>query len=229
MAVASILIADDDRLIRTTLRTILEKADFTPMLASSGAGAIEIWRDRKPDLIILDVGMPGMDGLTACRALRALSDVPIMMLTGKDSEQDIVSGFEAGADDYIVKPFRGRELVARIHAILQRARRPAQPAENLLTYRDLSVDLDGQRVYRGDDVLALTTLEFRLLHYLMQRVGAVVEKEALFRDVWGYSLPAGGMNLIEVAVRRLREKVETGPSNPRYIQTVRGIGYRFGD
>lgn len=223
-----ILFADDDFESRKLVHTTLERAGLTPVLASDGAEALKTWRTQPIDLIILDVKMPQLDGLEVCRRIRKFSDVPVMMLTSLNCEEDILRGFDAGADDYIIKPFQAKELVARIQAILQRVSRLAKASSGSLAYGDLKLDEAAQRVTKRNEIVPATQLEFQLLRYLMQRYGAVVSKENLFQDVWGYVMPFGGLNLIEVAIRRLREKIEDDPSQPVYIQTVRGTGYRFG-
>jgi len=231
MASPRILFVDDDPVSRHLVEKMLQQAEMMPYLAQDGAQALEIWHNTPLDLIILDIMMPVMDGLETCRRIRRVSEIPIMMLTARGSEDDIIQGFEAGADDYLVKPFRPKELVARIRAILRRMSpmTTITPPENKLSYGDLTLDLTARRVTRRDEVIPVTPLEFRLLHYLLQRVGVVVSKEELFRDVWGYAMPSGGMNLIEVTIRRLRGKIEDTPDRPRYIQTVWGVGYRFGN
>jgi DNA-binding response OmpR family regulator len=223
-----ILFADDDNLSRQLVQTILSQAGLSPLLAEDGQQVLEMWRRQPVDLIILDVMMPRLDGFEACRAIRQTSDVPIMMLTSRTGEADVLRGFEAGADDYLSKPFRPKELLARIYAILQRTHRaPAAPAQ--LAYRELTLDPAAQRLTRREGVVSVSQLEFQILQYMLQRLGRVVSKEDLFKNVWGYAMPAGGMNLVEVAISRLREKIEDDPAQPVYIQTVRGAGYRCGD
>lgn len=222
----TLVVADDDLDIRRIARVTLQQAGFDVVTCENGQEAVERWRAGPCSLLILDIGMPIMDGLTACRNIRNVSEVPIMILTARDSEEDVVAGFEAGADDYISKPFRPKELVARINAILHRAARPAASAR--LGNDGLELDMAEKRVLVHGQPVPVTPLEVQLLQYLMQRAGQPIEKEDLFVNVWGYAAPSGGLNLIEAAVRRLREKIEADPSNPRYIQTVRGFGYRFG-
>ncbi len=228
MNAPQILFADDDPSSQQMVQTALKAANLKVLLASSGAEALEVWRNNPLDLIILDVMMPDMSGFEVCQYIRRVSPVPIMMLTGMSREQDILQGFESGSDDYIFKPFRPKELIARIHAILQRTSRSVTQTTGRLMYGDLELDIDAQRALRRGEPIQVTPLEFQLLQYMIQRVGVALSKEELFQNVWGYTMPSGGMNLIEVAVRRLREKVEEDPSHPAYIQTVRGVGYRFG-
>ena len=224
----TILVADDDQDLRQMVQFVLQRANMNVLLARNSEEAIELYESRPVDLVILDVMMPVMDGLDACRSIRRLSQTPVLMLTGLDGEDDSVAGFDAGADDYIVKPFRPRELVARINAILQRIQRTVPTASNGLTYGDLALDLTARRLTRRGEIISVTPLEMQLLRYFMERPGAAITKEVLFAKVWGYTMPAGGLNLIEAAIRRLREKVEDDPSTPRYIHTMRGVGYRFG-
>jgi len=229
MSPPRVLFADDDHITRQVIQTALENAEMEVFLAQDGATALELWRTRPFDIAILDVMMPEIDGFAVCRTIRENSDLPIMILTAMGREEDILRGFDCGADDYLTKPFRHKELIARVQAILQRMQRLALPPESQLTYTDLTLDLAAQRLVRAGVNLPITTLEFQLLRYLMQRSGTVISKEDLFQNVWGYMMPAGGMNLIEVAVRRLRGKIEADPARPRYIQTVRGAGYRLGE
>ncbi|MCX6020519.1 MAG: response regulator transcription factor [Chloroflexi bacterium] len=227
MSQVTILFADDDRGVRELVRVTLERAEMKVIPAANGAQLIELWRAATGDLVLLDVNMPRMSGLEVCRYIRRISDIPIMMLTAMDREEDVVAGFEAGADDYITKPFRPNELIARIHAILQRASRPSRPWGSRLTAGELMLDIAGRQVTLRDQPVAVTQLELQLLQYIMQRPGVAVSKEDLFQNVWGYAMPVGGMNLIEAAIRRLREKIEDDPSQPQRIHTVRGAGYRF--
>ena len=222
-----VLFADDDSMTRLMVEGALRNSGMQLVLAADGREALVIWRERPLDLVILDVSMPEVDGITACRTIRQVSNTPVMMLTAADSEADILAGFDAGADDYLVKPFKPAELVARIKAILNRARRLAAGSDRL-TYGELALSVSSQVVTRGGEVVHLTELEFQLLRYFMQRAGMVISKEDLFLNVWGYQIPVGGLNLVEVAIRRLRSKIEPDAESPAYIQSVRGQGYRLG-
>ena len=173
--------------------------------------------------------MPVMDGLEACKRIRRISDIPIIFLTAKGQEQDVVNGLETGADDYIVKPFRAAEFVARVRVVLNRTARQKDACRKRLSFDKLVLDLEARRVISRGRSIEVTPLEFQLLRYLMQNVGVVISKEDLLQNVWGYAEAAGDMNLIEAAVRRLRRKLELDPSQPKYIQTVWGAGYRFGE
>ena len=225
----NILVADDDPETRELIRLILKDAGMKVVLGENGSQLLELWRANPIDLIILDVMMPVMDGFEACQRIRRVSDVPIVFLTAKGQEGDVVNGFEIGADDYIVKPFRPGELIARVRAILNRLERLREDAGRRLQFEKLILDLDARRVVARGKTIEVTPLEFQLLQYLMQNVGIVMSKENLLQNVWGYAEAAGDLNLIEAAVRRLRRKLELDPSQPEYIHTVWGAGYRFGE
>jgi two-component system response regulator MtrA len=223
-----VLFADDDSDTQQLVGTVLKNADINVVFADDGAQVFDVWQMNPVNLMILDIMMPIMDGLEACRRIRRVSDIPIILLTAKTREEDILEGFRHGADDYITKPFRPKELVARIEAILHRTRRQRLQAGRQLAYDELVLDLDTRRVTLDGKILRLTPLEFQLLHYFMQNPGDLVTKEELLENVWGYLKPGGNMNLVETTIRRLRIKIEADPSMPRYIQTVWGRGYRLG-
>lgn len=223
-----VLCVDDDPDTRTLLGAILEPIGVEVVFAENGFQMLEVWRKNRIELILLDIMMPIMDGLEACKRIRRVSDVPIMFLSSKGQDNDIVQGLEMGANDYVLKPFRPKELIARVRSLLQR-REQAEEMREKLAFDKLIMDLDAQRVTSQGKVIEVSPLEFRLLQYLMQNIGVVVSKEDLLKYVWGYVDIAGDMNLIEVAVRRLRRKLELDPTQPRYIKTVWGAGYRFGD
>ena len=225
--IARVLFADDEDETRVVLQAALKSANIQVHLVENGRQAIQKWQDINYDLIILDVMMPEVDGLEACRQIRRMSNVPIILLTARGDERDIVDGFQSGADDYIIKPFHANELVARIQAILKRSAR--QPVKREFQEDGIYLDHDQQRIiYRGRRI-QMTPLEFRLISYMAQNTGEVLTKEDLLHNVWGYLEPAGELNLIETAIRRLRLKIEANPSKPKYIQTVWGLGYRFGE
>lgn len=228
MVSPTILIAEDDPIVRDLVRATLQSDNFLTLIVENGDEAVKAWSSSNVSLIIMDVNMPVMNGIEATKFIRRTSYTPIFMLTANDDEEDVIEGFEAGADDYIVKPFRPKELLARTHAILKRTARSESPSSDQLSFHGLMFDSARQRVLRNGEPVSVTALEFRLLHFLMIRAGSVVSKDTLFHTVWGYAMPAGGTNLIEVAIRRLRERIEDDPSNPRCIETVRGMGYRFG-
>jgi len=229
MEMTTILFADDEVDIQQILHLVLEEQGIQAFFARNGKEALDLWHKKPVDLVILDVMMPEMDGLEVCRHIRNESDTPIIMLTARGREEEIVEGFNAGADDYILKPVRPRELIARINAILRRSAANGRDLRKRLTFDNLSLDLEARRVTYQDRSIQMSPTEFQLLKYLMQNVGVILSKEDLLRNVWGYSTSTGDMNLIEATVRRLRKKVEKDPSSPRYIQTVWGAGYRFGD
>ena len=224
---AKILIAEDEAPLRNLVRMSLEAIGHHVTTVSDGAEALAAFSSQPFDLIILDVMMPRIDGFGVCREIRAHSDVPIIMLTALDSTDDMVKGFELGADDYIAKPFSFKEVQARIHAILRRnqwiqERRQPQIFENGW----IRVDVAAQQAMVDGQPIHLTPIEFKLLFTLMANSGIAMSKNDLFLEVWGYDF-IGGTNLVEVTIRRLREKIEPDPSHPINIVTVRGTGYRF--
>jgi len=223
-----ILFADDDPEIHKLIALVLQDEAYEIITANNGLQATEIWRSYPIHLVILDINMPVMDGLEVCRWIRKRSDVPIMMLTALDNEHDIVSGLEAGADDYIVKPFRHSEFIARIEAILRRSYRQDKSDNGRLFYDKLLLDMDARLLQLKGKTIQISPLEFRLLRYLMGNIGVVVSKEELLQNVWGYEVIANDLNLVEATIRRLRKKLEMDPSRPHYIKTVWGAGYRFG-
>jgi len=225
----TILFADDDRDLQQAVGLTLEETGFEVLFADNGLQALEIWRTTPVDLVILDVIMPAMNGLNVCRMIRHHSQVPILLLTGRGKEEDIVTGFDAGVDDYIVKPFRPRELIVRLQALLRRASRQATGSQRQLAFDQITLDLESHRVIYAGNSIPVSPLEFQLLKYLMSNVGVVLSKEDLLHNVWGYVSTGSDMNMIEATVRRLRKKVEPDPSRPRHIQTIWGSGYRFGD
>jgi len=224
-----ILYADDDYDSQQSVFLVLEDAGMHVVFAENGSKALELWRSNPIDLVVLDVMMPEMDGLETCQMIRKESSVPIILLTARGREEDIIRGFDAGADDYVVKPFRPRELVARIGSLLRRATGRTWMSRKQISFDNIILDLEARCVIQRDRQVDVSPMEFRLLKYLMQNAGNVVSKEDLLHDVWGYAASSGDMNLIEATIRRLRQKVESDPSRPRYIQTVWGAGYRFGD
>jgi DNA-binding response OmpR family regulator len=223
-----ILIVDDDPTLVDLLRVALERSGYGVLTALNGIEGEKVFRANPVHLVILDVMMPHRDGFTLCRDLRAISTVPIIMLTARQEVEDIVKGLELGADDYITKPFNLREVTARVGAVLSRVdrHREGEASSRVKTIGEISLDLDrGIAKVRGEEV-ALTPIELELLYYLMTNAGRLLEREALLRDVWGYDY-FGKTNLVDVAMRRLREKIEADPSQPVYLLTVRGQGYRF--
>jgi DNA-binding response OmpR family regulator len=216
-----VLVIEDDAQIADLLRRGLIYEGYSVKVASDGAEGLAAARDRQPDLVLLDLMLPGMDGLTVCQRLRAASDVPILILTAKDAVPDRVKGLDAGADDYVVKPFAFDELLARIRALLRR-RSPAA-AEDALRFADLTLNPVTHEVYRGTRRVELTAREFELLNLFLQHPRQVITRDTLYDRIWGYDF-GGESNIIEVYIRYLRSKLEEG-GEPRLIQTVRGVGY----
>ncbi|MFQ5399992.1 MAG: response regulator [Anaerolineae bacterium] len=223
-----ILLVDDDRLITGPLARSLRVAGYQVSVAHNGSEGLNMVLAQEPDLVVLDVMMPQMDGWEVCKALRQKSTVPVLMLTALGDEVDRVLGLELGADDYLTKPFSTRELKARIRALLRRVEfdRAAHSPAGILTAGAIRLDLDTRQVFKGDQELRLRYKEFELLSLLMSRVGEVVTRAELFDLVWGTDW-LGDTRTLDVHIRWLREKIEDNPSQPRYIQTVRGVGYRF--
>ena len=221
---AKVLVVDDDTALAEMIGIVLRSEGFEPSFCADGAEAVAAFHSSRPDLVLLDLMLPGMDGIEVCSRIREESGIPIIMLTAKSDTTDVVKGLESGADDYIVKPFNPKELVARIRTRL----RPASSAETgSLTVGDLTLDVAGHEVRRGDDLINLTPLEFELLLALALKPSQVFTREMLLEQVWGYHYKAD-TRLVNVHVQRLRAKVETDPDNPRIVMTVRGVGYRAG-
>ena len=245
-----VLVVDDEATLREAIAYNLKREGWTVEQADNGFAALDRARSLRPDLIVLDVMLPGLDGLQVCRALRAESTVPILFLSARGEEIDRILGLELGGDDYLTKPFAMRELVARVRAMLRRAqmvpvaasspplpsvpqsaefqpgRVPATPSGQSLVSGDLFVDVARRTVRLKDQPIALKPKEFDLLAYLMRHPGIVLSREALLREVWGYDFPVD-TRTVDVHVRWLRLKLESEPSNPHWIETVRGYGYRF--
>ncbi len=222
--VKSILIVEDDDVLRQTLAYNLEKEGYTVYAAADGAAALEQGRAHEPDLIVLDIMLPVLDGLSVCRILRREIDALIIMLSARANEVDKIVGLDAGADDYLTKPFSLGELLARVRAVLRR--QPKPPPDNRLESDDLTVDLIGRKVHKGEKELSLTFKEFDLLAELMRNRGMVLSRDLLVSKVWGYD-NAGDSRTVDVHIRWLREKIEENPSKPRRITTIQRIGYRF--
>jgi len=222
-----ILVVDDERPIADIIKFNLERQGYEVLVAYDGDTALELARSAEPSLVILDIMLPGRDGFTVCQEIRKRTNVPILMLTAKHDELDKVFGLEMGADDYVTKPFSPRELMARVRAILRRtASFPSQILDRRIVCGDLTINLDTYEVQKGDVPVALSQREFELLKYLAMHPGQVFSRESLLDDVWGYTY-FGDTRTVDVTIRRLREKVEDDPSNPKYIHTKRGVGYYF--
>jgi DNA-binding response OmpR family regulator len=223
-----ILLVDDEETLRTSLAFALEKEGFEVLTAADGPSALATAIASAPSLVLLDLMLPGMDGLEVCRLLRAQSAVPIVMLTAKDQEIDKVLGLEIGADDYITKPFSTRELLARMRAVLRRTRAAETEPEaaNVLTAGHVTINMDRHEVTVGGKTVDLSPKEFQLLRLLMLHRGRVRNRETLIEEVWGDDF-MGDLKTLDVHIRWLREKIEADPSQPEHIVTVRGVGYRF--
>ena len=219
-----ILVVDDDPALAEMIGIVLDTEGFDAAFCADGAKAVGAFHSERPDLILLDLMLPGMDGIEICTRIRAESGVPIIMLTARTDTADVVRGLESGADDYIVKPFNPKELVARIRTRLRPA---AAPAVEVLRIGDLTVDVAAHEVRRAGEVIPLTPLEFELLVALASKPQQVFSREMLLEQVWGYHYKAD-TRLVNVHVQRLRAKVELDPDNPIIVTTVRGVGYRAG-
>lgn len=221
---ARVLVVDDDQAISEILGIVLRAEGFEPFFCADGNKAIDAFNACDPDLVLLDLMLPGRDGIDICGAIREQSGIPIVMLTARSDSQDIVTGLEAGADDYIVKPIKNKELIARIRA---RLRKVEVPSSSEIEIGDLVIDINGHVVRRGAEVLPLTVLEFKLLTTLAKRPWQVFTREVLLEEVWEYQHSAD-TRLVNVHVQRLRAKIEKDPENPEIVVTVRGVGYKAG-
>ncbi|MEP6462869.1 MAG: MtrAB system response regulator MtrA [Frankiaceae bacterium] len=219
-----VLVVDDDTALAEMLGIVLRGEGFEPSFVFDGDAALAAFRQVRPDLVLLDLMLPGTDGIDIARALRAESGVPIVMLTAKSDTVDVVLGLESGADDYIVKPFKPKELIARIRA---RLRQPAESVSEVLNIGDVNIDVAAHAVRRGALTLSLTPLEFDLLVALARKPRLVFTREMLLEQVWGYRHPAD-TRLVNVHVQRLRSKIERDPEHPEIVLTVRGVGYKAG-
>jgi two-component system response regulator MprA len=219
MTTRILVVEDEDRILQFLQRGLTYEG-YRVDVAADGPTGLSLARENPPDVVILDWMLPGMDGLEVCRRLRAGGAVPILMLTAKDSVGDRVQGLDAGADDYLVKPFAFDELLARVRALLRRAA-PSQP--EILRFADLSLDTGTRRAFRGERAIDLTAKEYELLELFLRHPRQVLTREVIFDRVWGYDF-GGESNIIEVYVRYLRQKTELG-SEPRLLHTVRGVGY----
>lgn len=226
---ATILLVEDEATLVQTIAYTLRREGYTVVTAGDGQTALTLAREARPDVVVLDLMLPGLDGFEVCRRLRAESAVPILILSARDTEIDRVVGLEIGADDYLTKPFSLRELLARIRALLRRMRLLAEiPAAETPPLRvgDLTIDPTGRRVWRNDQELQLKPREFDLLLFLARHRGQVFSREQLLDRVWGYE-HAVDSRTVDVHVRWLRAKIEDDPRTPRRLQTVRGVGYRL--
>ncbi|HBV25126.1 MAG TPA: DNA-binding response regulator [Acidimicrobiaceae bacterium] len=227
----SILVVDDEPVFIEALTISLEREGFGVIAAADGPAALKAISEKDPDLILLDVMLPGMSGIDVCREIRKSSSVPVIMVTAKGEEIDAVVGLEVGADDYITKPYRLRELIARIRAILRRSENSPKEDETtsnseVLVEGAVRLDLERHELSVDGELVSLALREFELLSYLMENSGRVVTRESLMQNVWGWDY-IGDTKTIDVHVKRLRSKIESDPSAPLRISTIRGVGYRY--
>ena len=221
-----ILVVDDDTALSEMIGIMLTAEGYEPSYCADGAATIDVFHQSEPDLVLLDLMLPGLDGVEICRHIREESDVPVIMLTARTDTQDVVAGLEAGADDYVTKPFKSKELLARVRTRLRRTSDGGN-AEHVRA-GDLDIDVAGHQVKRGESVISLTPLEFELLVTLARSPWKVFTREELLSQVWGYQHPAD-TRLVNVHVQRLRAKIEKDPERPSIVVTVRGVGYRVGE
>ncbi|GAA3576321.1 response regulator transcription factor [Amycolatopsis ultiminotia] len=221
-----VLVVDDDETVRDVVRRYLEVAGFTVDLAGDGTAALSRFAARRPDLVVLDVMMPGLGGLEVCRRLRQVSQVPIVMLTALGEEENRIAGLQLGADDYVTKPFSPKELSLRVASVLRRARMPLpEPPSAELVDGDLRLQMTARQAVLGGAVLPLTTREFDLLAFFLSHPGVAFSRADLLEKVWGWDF--GDQSTVTVHVRRLREKIERDPAKPARVATVWGVGYRY--
>lgn len=228
---ATILIIEDEKNINDILAFNFQKEGYKTISAYDGISGVQMQEQNKPDIILLDINLPGMDGMDVCKEIRKTSTVPIIMLTAREDEVDKVLGLELGADDYITKPYSARELSARVKALLRRAEMTAAKAEaeqdtNIITSGEVTINIDRYEVKKAGKTIDITLREFELLKFLAVAPDQIVSREVLLENVWGYEY-LGDVRTVDVTIRRLREKIEDDPSMPRYIMTKRSIGYYF--
>lgn len=224
-----ILVVDDEENIRTLVTAYLQAEGYTVSEADDGQKAVDLFRRLRPDVVILDVMLPGMSGFDVLQQIRRESDVYVLMLTARSEETDRIVGLTVGADDYVTKPFSPREIVARVKAVLRRPRVGGGPAdEGLLAFRHIRIDSRRFTVTRDEEPIDLTPLEFKLLKALAEHAGMVLSREQLLERVWGYDY-YGEDRVVDVHIGRIRQKLEADPANPTFLVTVRGVGYRFED
>lgn len=228
MLLGKILIAEDEREIAELLKDYLEEEHFEAVIAQDGKEAVRLFGEYRPDLAILDVMLPELDGMEVCRTIRSESSIPIMMLSARKSDVDKILGLGLGADDYVVKPFSPGELIARVKAQLRRANRlsaPAKTGENV-KYGDLELNLKAYEVKVRDRLVHCSAREFEVLRFFALHPNQVLTREQIFQQVWGYG-ERGDLNTVTVHIKKIREKIEADPANPAFIKTVWGVGYKF--
>ncbi|MBZ0297046.1 MAG: response regulator transcription factor [Anaerolineae bacterium] len=223
----TLLVVDDEESIRQPVSAYLEAEGYTVYTASNGQEALRLFQRYKPQFVILDVMLPGMDGFEVLQRIRRESDAYVLMLTAKSEEADRIVGLTMGADDYVTKPFSPRELVARVKAILRRERSVSTEAGSL-NFAHVRIDIQRHAVWRDEQEIELTALEFELLKTLATYPGMVLSRAQLLEKVWGYDF-YGDERVVDVHIGRIRQKLEVDPANPQYVQTVRGVGYKFED
>lgn len=222
----TILVVDDEALLVKGIRFNLKSDGYDVITGSNGQEAVELTKSENPDLVVLDVMMPVMDGLTACSCIREFSDVPIILLTAKVDDMDKLMGFDHGADDYLTKPFNILELKARIRALLRRSGAGEKQETNRLTGGNITLDLDARNAYKGSELVVLTAKEFDVIEFLMRNANRVYSREALLDTIWAYEYRSD-IRTVDVHIRRLREKLEENPAEPQHILTKWGVGYYF--
>ena len=222
----TILVVDDEALLVKGIRFNLKSDGYDVITGSNGQEAVELTKSENPDLVVLDVMMPVMDGLTACSRIREFSDVPIILLTAKVDDMDKLMGFDHGADDYLTKPFNILELKARIRALLRRSGAGEKQETNRLTGGNITLDLDARNAYKGSELVVLTAKEFDVIEFLMRNANRVYSREALLDIIWAYEYRSD-IRTVDVHIRRLREKLEENPAEPQHILTKWGVGYYF--
>ena len=222
-----ILVVDDEALLVKGIRFNLQNEGYEVITGSDGLEAVRLVQEEKPDLLVLDVMMPNIDGMTACSKIREFSNIPVILLTAKADDMDKLMGFDHGADDYLTKPFNILELKARIRALLRRAGASGKKeTDNTLTIGSISLDLDGRNAYRSGELADLTAKEFDVIEFLMRNPNRVYSREALLDTIWAYEYRSD-IRTVDVHIRRLREKLEENPAQPQYIMTKWGVGYYF--
>ena len=222
----TILVVDDEALLVKGIRFNLKSDGYDVITGSNGQEAVELTKSENPDLVVLDVMMPVMDGLTACSRIREFSDVPIILLTAKVDDMDKLMGFDHGADDYLTKPFNILELKARIRALLRRSGAGEKQETNRLTGGNITLDLDARNAYKGSELVVLTAKEFDVIEFLMRNANRVYSRESLLDTIWAYEYRSD-IRTVDVHIRRLREKLEENPAEPQHILTKWGVGYYF--
>ena len=221
-----ILVVDDEELLVKGIRFNLQNEGYEVITGNNGLEAVQAAQSQTPNLIVLDVMMPEMDGLTACSKIREFSNVPIILLTAKADDMDKLMGFDCGADDYLTKPFNILELKARIRALLRRSGAESKPVSNDLTIGSITLDLDGRNAYKAGQIVDLTAKEFDVIEFLMRNANRVYSRESLLDTIWAYEYRSD-IRTVDVHIRRLREKLEENPAEPNYIMTKWGVGYYF--